>query len=89
MKYLVTYDIKNHKRWYRVFRIMKDLGLNVQLSCFEIDVSNYEFEKLVRKIAGIVDWKEDSIYFFPLSEFSTGLTVKLGKTEELNEDKVI
>ena len=89
MKYLVTYDISDRKRWYKIFKIMKQLGLNVQLSCFEIEMSPYKFKKVMNEIEQIADWNEDSVYFFPLSEYASGLTVKLGKLEELNMDKVI
>ena len=89
MKYLVTYDIRDRRRWYKIFKIMKQLGLNVQLSCFEIEMSSYGFTKLMGEVEQIADWNEDSIYFFPLSEYASGLTVKLGKAEELNEDKIL
>ena len=31
MIYLVTYDIREPKRWHKVFRFLKSRGLNVQL----------------------------------------------------------
>jgi len=89
MKYLVTYDISSPKRWKKVFKTLKNTGLNVQLSCFEVDMGKNEIDKLVMELQKLIDWQDDSIYFFPISNFAEGMTVKLGKNEEINESKVI
>ncbi len=89
MKFLITYDISSPKRWRRVFKTLKNAGLNVQLSCFEVDMSKDEVDRLVIELQKLIDWQDDSIYFFPISNYAEGLTVKLGKNEEINESKVV
>ncbi len=89
MKFLITYDVRDHKRWRRVFRLMKSRGLNVQLSCFEVDLGVSEIKSLVVELQEMVDWSEDSVYFFPISEYVSGMTVKFGKSEEIRESKII
>ncbi|WP_456471390.1 CRISPR-associated endonuclease Cas2 [Caminibacter sp.] len=89
MKFLITYDIRNRKRWYRVFKILKEKGLNVQLSCFEVDINEKEMEDLLFEIQKIIDWQEDSVYCFPISKYAVGMTTKLGKNEDINESVVL
>ncbi len=89
MKVLITYDIRSPRRWYRIFRMLKDKGLNVQLSCFEVDLKESEIRDIILQIGKMIDWEEDSVYFFPISKFADGMTVKLGKNEDINESKVI
>jgi CRISPR-associated protein Cas2 len=89
MKFLITYDISSPKRWRKIFKILKNTGLNVQLSCFEVDMDRGELDKLVIELQKLIDWEEDSIYFFPISDYASGMGVKFGKNEEINESKVI
>ncbi len=89
MKMLITYDIRNQKRWYKVFKMLKEKGLNVQLSCFEVDLKEYEIDDIIIKLQKLIDWQEDSVYFFPISKFSEGMMVKFGKNEDINESKII
>ncbi len=89
MKYLITYDIREPKRWHRVFKLLKRNGLNIQLSCFEVEAEGNQFEKMVNEIFDLIDPLEDRVYFFPISSAASGLITKLGKVEELNESKVL
>ncbi len=89
MKFLITYDISSPKRWRRVFKTLKNEGLNVQLSCFEVELNNTQISHLIIELQKLIDWEEDSIYFFPISDYAGGMTVKLGKNEEINESKVV
>ncbi len=89
MKYLITYDIREPKRWHKVFKFLKKKGLNVQLSCFEVEVESNELEELIDEILELIDPLEDKVYFFPISAAASGLITKLGKIEELNESKVL
>jgi CRISPR-associated protein Cas2 len=89
MKFLITYDIASPKRWRKIFKLLKSVGLNVQLSCFEVDMEKSELDKLIVELRKLIDWREDSIYFFPISDYASGMTVKFGKNEEINESKVV
>ena len=89
MKYLITYDIREPKRWHKVFKFLKKNGLNVQLSCFEVEIEGNQLEKIVNEIIDLINPLEDRVYFFPISSVASGLITKLGKIEELNESKVL
>ncbi len=89
MKYLITYDIRDSKRWHRVFRFLKNKGLNVQLSCFEVELEGKELDEMIDKIIELIDPTSDKVYFFPISAAASGLITKLGKVEGLNESKVL
>jgi|YelNatPaOPRAMG01_1025707.scaffolds.fasta_scaffold71085_3 CRISPR-associated protein Cas2 len=89
MKYLITYDIRNPKRWVKVYKSLKKLGLNVQLSCFEVDLSEYMMDQTLKKLSKYIDSKEDLIYAYPLSERSSSFIVKLGKAKDLNFDYIL
>lgn len=87
MKFLITYDIRDPKRWSKVYKIIQKEGLNVQLSCFEVQMSYYMLEKFLDQLAKYIDSKQDSIYAYPISESS--FLLKLGKMSDLNNDYVL
>ncbi|MGC8617074.1 MULTISPECIES: CRISPR-associated endonuclease Cas2 [Desulfurella] len=89
MKFLITYDIKSPKRWKKVFGYIKKKGLNIQLSCFEVEMSDYMIGKLLEELSKFIDLKEDVIYTYPLEPNSSAFSVKLGKAEDLNKDYVL
>ena len=63
---LVTYDISDDKRLRRVFRIMKNFGLHVQLSVFECDLSEREFALLEQNLSHEINHQEDQVLFVDL-----------------------
>ena len=87
MKYLITYDISDTRRWNKLFRYLKKQGLNVQLSCFEVEVD--KINDIRDEILNIIDDDEDSVYIFPVGGIAASLTVKLGKRESINESKIL
>ena len=87
MKYLITYDISDTRRWNKLFRYLKKQGLNVQLSCFEVEVD--KIDEIRDEILNIIDDDEDSVYIFPVGGTAASLTVKLGKRESINESKIL
>ncbi len=89
MIYLVTYDIREPKRWHKVFRFLKSRGLNVQLSCFEVELEGRELDEVIDRIIELIEPLEDKVYFFPISAAASGLITKLGKAEGLNKSKVL
>ena len=89
MKYLITYDVKNSKRWYKLFKYLKNMGLNVQLSCFEVEMKQSVMLKFIADIKEIINENEDSVYVFPLSDYLESMVVKFGKKDEINESRVV
>jgi len=66
MKMLAIYDIAHPRRLARVAKIMKDYGIRVQQSKFEIDPSPAAFKILKARIIETIDKEEDGIKYVPL-----------------------
>ena len=89
MKYLITYDISNNKRWRRLFRLLKNKGLNVQFSCFEVDMNKNELMCLVEEIENIINCEEDSVFIFPINKELDSMVVKFGKDLDINRSVIL
>ena len=61
---LIAYDIANHKRLYRVARVMKDYGARVQRSVFECRISEKELAALLGRVKLILRKREDRIHIY-------------------------
>ncbi len=66
MKMLVAYDIADPRRLYRVAKVMKDYGLRLQLSVFEVEMTPVRFKEMRHRIEAQLEWSEDGVKFFPL-----------------------
>lgn len=66
MKYLAIYDIAHPRRLARVAKILKDYGLRVQQSKFELDVNERELARLHQRILKVIDDGEDGVKYFLL-----------------------
>jgi CRISPR-associated protein Cas2 len=64
--YLVTYDIRDDKRWRRIFRLMKGYGDWLQLSVFQCRLSRRRHAELVALLDGILKHNEDAILVIDL-----------------------
>jgi len=68
MHVVVTYDIADNKRRYRVFRAMKGFGKHVQFSVFECRTDPKKLVSMVQEIVKLIKPSEDSIRVYPLCE---------------------
>lgn len=68
MKVLVVYDIANPRRLNRVAKVMKNWGIRVQKSVFEVETGKRQILMLVREIETLLVSEEDSVKFFRLCE---------------------
>lgn len=64
--YLVTYDIRDDKRWRRVFKLMKGFGEWLQLSVFQCRLSRRRHAELVQLLDGIIHHREDALLVIDL-----------------------
>jgi len=78
---LITYDIANPKRLYRVARVMKDYGLRVQHSVFEAELSSGQFREMRARTEAEMDLQEDGVKYFPLCRQCDYLWFSLGGVE--------
>lgn len=64
--WIVTYDVRDPKRWRRVFRAMKGRGEWLQLSVFQCRLSRRGMVELRGALAAIVKHDEDHVLFLDL-----------------------
>lgn len=64
--YLVTYDIRDNKRWRRVFRLMKGFGEWLQLSVFQCRLSRRRHAELIALLDGIIKHGDDALLLIDL-----------------------
>lgn len=80
--YVVTYDIRDPKRWRRVFRLMKGFGQWLQLSVFQCRLSRQRHAELIALLDGVVMRDEDHVILLDLglAEDVKPVVVSLGKS---------
>ena len=86
MKMLAIYDISHPKRLYRVAKIMKDYGVRVQKSKFEINVTPSSFAELKWRLAREISINDDGIKYIPLCEGCLQKTEILGLGKYIDPD---
>ena len=65
--YLITYDIRCHKRRKKVSDLLEGYGQRVQLSVFECVLPPVKYKELKRRLTPHINCQEDSLRFYPLS----------------------
>ncbi len=64
--YLVTYDIRDEKRWRRVFKLMKGFGEWLQLSVFQCRLSRRGHAELIQLLDSAINHKVDALLIIDL-----------------------
>lgn len=64
--YVVTYDVRDDKRWRRVFKLMRGHGDHLQYSVFRCELNDRERAALIEKLAAVIKKDEDQVLLFPL-----------------------
>ncbi len=63
--YLVSYDVRDAKRWRRVYKEIKGFGERLQYSVFKLFISNLQMEKLRLMLTQLMA-KEDDLLIIRL-----------------------
>jgi CRISPR-associated protein Cas2 len=87
MNMIVAYDIADVKRLNKVAKVIKDYGVRVQKSIFEVDVSNKVFDEMKFRIEEIIEPSEDGVKYFPLCEKCAGTAEIIGQGVFIDPDK--
>lgn len=85
MNMIVAYDIAHPRRLQRIARIMKDYGLRVQKSIFEVDVNQWQFIQMKQRAEAEMEAAEDGVKFFPLCGRCCDTVITYGKGMKLEE----
>ncbi|PJF40078.1 MAG: CRISPR-associated endonuclease Cas2 [Chloroflexi bacterium] len=81
MFWIVSYDIPNDKRRYRVSKILEGYGRRAQYSVFECEINNDKREQLEMRLQREIDPEEDDIRFYPMNRADLKRVRLLGKAE--------
>ncbi|MDQ7031615.1 MAG: CRISPR-associated endonuclease Cas2 [Desulfonauticus sp.] len=68
MLVIVTYDISDPKRLYRVHNLLKDYGVPVQYSVFECDLNQEQIEEMLLNLKQEMDFDNDALLIYPVCE---------------------
>ncbi len=84
---IVAYDIADPKRLNKVAKVIKDYGIRVQKSIFEVDVDKTVFEEMQLRIEEIIEPSEDGVKYYPLCEKCAGTVEIIGQGIFIDPDE--
>lgn len=64
--YLVCYDIRDQRRWRKVYNTMKGYGEWLQLSVFHCRLSRVKYLRMQDRLSEIIHHKEDHLLIIDL-----------------------
>lgn len=79
MYILAIYDIAEPHRLNKVAKILKDYGIRVQQSKFEIEVTDKSFRELQSRISEVICESDDGVKYIPLCDGCRHKTEIIGK----------
>jgi len=68
MIYMVCYDISNQKRLQKAAKVLEEYGIRVQKSFFQCEMEKEEMEELIKRLFGVIQRKNDSLFVYPLCD---------------------
>jgi CRISPR-associated protein Cas2 len=90
--YLISYDVRDQKRWRKVFRIAKGYGTQLQYSVFYCYLSPKEKILLIRDIEGVIDLASDRVLIVNIGGPDVDLEEKiefLGQKNDIEEHQAV
>lgn len=87
MHMIVAYDIADPRRLSRVAKIIKDYGVRVQKSIFEVKLDEKRFMEMKSRIEKEIVPAEDGVKYFPLCEKCAGTIENIGNGILLDPDR--
>ncbi len=83
MLYLVSYDLpsspQGDRRRARLARYLEGIGIRVQMSVFELDISPERLDSVGTAIEERIDPNEDSVRIYPLCGTCASKVCRLGR----------
>lgn len=87
MNTIVAYDIADPRRLNKVAKLIKDYGVRVQKSIFEVDVDDRRFTEMKARIEELIEAYEDGVKYFPLCEKCAGTVEIIGQGVFVDPDE--
>jgi CRISPR-associated protein Cas2 len=85
----VAYDIRDRRRWRRVFKLMKKKGAHRQLSVFLVRATPAQVAALARELENLIDPEQDSVVILPVDELAASRFIELGPKGEMPGARVL
>ena len=85
MNMIVAYDIADPGRLQKIAKVMKDYGLRVQKSIFEVEVEEITFRQMRRRVEIIMSRAEDGVKYFPLCYRCADTLITIGLCSVMRE----
>lgn len=91
MRYLISYDIAEDRRRYRVVKRLKQCARRLQYSVFEGDLTDAASRRLWRDLLTLIDPEKDGLLLVSLCQGCQARRLQAGSTGfvEIEEDVVV
>ncbi len=66
MSTIIIYDISDNKTRTKFHKLLKNMGINVQKSVFECDISEYELIEIKKFCKRHLDFETDSVRIYKI-----------------------
>jgi len=84
MIYVITYDIDDDKKRYRISKILEEFGVRVQESVFECNLNSFLYDQLLNKLKKFDDSSGGvNIRIYPLCKDCFLKAVGFGELKQL------
>jgi len=87
MNMIVAYDIASNDRITKVAKILKDYGVRVQKSIFEVTVTPFVFAEMKSRIEKVIVPETDGVKYFPVCEKCAGTVEIIGQGQYTDPDE--
>jgi len=87
MNMIVAYDIADPRRLNRVAKVIKDYGIRVQKSIFEVHADRRIFAEMKARIEDEIEPALDGVKYFPLCEKCAGTLEIIGQGIFIDPDE--
>jgi CRISPR-associated endonuclease Cas2 len=77
-KYLICYDISDDIRRIKVSKELLKWSFRTQKSVYEGNLTQQEIKIIISKVKGIINFKEDVFYIFPISQKEEKVILRYG-----------
>jgi len=87
MFFVISYDIKDNKKRYKVCNILKDYGNRVQYSVFECELDKKLYDEMIKRILPYID-EEDSLRIYYLCKDCKAKIIYYGTNKIINDNDI-
>lgn len=79
--WVVSYDIPDNRRRYKVSRLLEGYGRRAQYSVFECELAPDKLAQLENRLRQLIDEAEDDVRFYPINKADLKRVILVGKGE--------